>query len=102
MILSEALEGVVRGQYAWKVIDHKILHVGIWWPTLHKDDKEFCKTCDVCQRVENPSRRYEMPLVSQVTFQSFDKWEVDFIGPINPPTKRVRERYIITAIDYLT
>jgi hypothetical protein len=27
---------------------------------------------------------------------------VDFIGPINPPTKHSKARYIITTIDYLT
>ena len=34
--------------------------------------------------------------------QSFDKWEIDFIGPINPPTWRTSERYIITMNKYLT
>jgi hypothetical protein len=33
--------------------------------------------------------------------QDFDKWEVDFIGPINPLEKRSLARYIITVIDYL-
>jgi hypothetical protein len=34
--------------------------------------------------------------------QEFDKWEIDFMGPINPPEKRIRDRYIITAMEYLT
>lgn len=33
--------------------------------------------------------------------QEFDKWEIDFIGPINPPRKKKSARYIITATYYL-
>ena len=37
-----------------------------------------------------------------VTIQPFDKWGVEFVGPINPPGKRTGARYIVTATNYLT
>jgi transposase InsO family protein len=43
-----------------------------------------------------------MPLRPQVTLLTFDKWEIDFVGPINPPAKITREIYIITMMEYLT
>ena len=43
-----------------------------------------------------------MPLKPQITLQAFDKWAIDFVGPINPPGKCTDTRYIITMIDYLT
>jgi hypothetical protein len=69
---------------------------------IHRDLKEYCHRCDVCQRVGKPNRRDEMPLQSQVTLQEFDKWAIEFVGPINPPSKRTLEIYIITVIEYLT
>jgi transposase InsO family protein len=43
-----------------------------------------------------------MPLAPQMTLQEFEKWAIDFVGPINPPRKCTGARYIITAIEYLT
>jgi hypothetical protein len=42
-----------------------------------------------------------MPLAQQLNLQAFEKWEIDFMGPINPPGKHKGARYIFTGIDYL-
>jgi len=43
-----------------------------------------------------------MPLQPQVTLQEFDKWEIDFVGLINPPSKIIWAIYIITTMKYIT
>ena len=43
-----------------------------------------------------------MPLERQITLHEFEKWVVDFVGPINPLGKRTGARYIITTTNYLT
>jgi hypothetical protein len=37
-----------------------------------------------------------------MTLKSFDKWFIDFMGPINPPGKHTGARCIITVTEYLT
>jgi hypothetical protein len=62
LILVEAHEGITGGNYAGKETTQNILRVGLWWPTLHRDAKDYYRACDVCQRVGKPSRRDEISL----------------------------------------
>ena len=68
---------------------------------MRNDATDYARNCDLFQRMRNPSRRDEIPLVPQVTLHPFDKWIANFLGPINPLGKRTGSRYIITVIDYL-
>jgi transposase InsO family protein len=78
------------------------LYIGLWWPIIHKDSKEYFQKCDFCQRVGKPSRRDDMPLRPHVTLQVFNKWEIDFVGPINPLERISRATYNITTTKYLS
>jgi hypothetical protein len=43
-----------------------------------------------------------MPSTPQLNLHAFEKWAIDFVGPINPPRNHTGARYIITATEYLT
>lgn len=46
--LRESQESVARGDNAGKSTAHKVLRVGLWWPLIFHDAKQYCKTCNVC------------------------------------------------------
>jgi hypothetical protein len=102
LILAEAHECIAGGHYVGKATTQKVLRAGLWWPTLHGDAKDYSRAYDVCQRVGKPSRRDEILLAPQLNLQPFEKWAINFVGPINPPGKRTGARYIITVTYYLT
>ena len=60
------------------------------------------KRCDECQRYKAPVQKDAMPLRPMMGGRAFAKWEIDFIGPIDPPTMRTQAQYIIAPIDYVT
>jgi len=101
-ILWECHNGVAGGHVGGKDTAHKVLQAGLWWAMLFKDAKEYARSYDTYQRVGKMSRQDELPLQSVREIWEFEKWVVDFIGPINTSTKRSKARYIITTIDYLT
>jgi hypothetical protein len=61
-VLAKSHERIVGGHYAGKSTTQKILCVGLWWTTIHRDSKEYCQRCNVCQRVGKPKIMDEMPL----------------------------------------
>eukprot|EP00253_Pinus_taeda_P028776 PITA_28776 len=86
--------------FADKRTTYKILSLGYYWPSLFKDTKQYVKRCDSCQRVGKPTLSNEIPLQPQVLIEPFEKWALDFIGPINPPSKQ--KKYILVCTDYVT
>jgi hypothetical protein len=69
IILAEAHEGI--GNYAGKPTTQKILCIGLRWPMVHMDAKEYFQNRDLCQRVGKLYRRDEMSLRPQVTLKVF-------------------------------
>lgn len=55
--------------------------------------------CDQCKIMGKPTPKDVIHLQPRVTLDPFEKWGMDFIGPIDPPSSK--KRYIILCNDYL-
>eukprot|EP00253_Pinus_taeda_P019760 PITA_19760 len=99
-ILKACHDELCSGHFADKRTTYKILSLGYNWPSLFKDTKEYVKRCDSCQRVGKPTLSNEIPLQPQVLIEPFEKWALDFIGSINPPSKQ--KKCILVCTDYVT
>ena len=93
--------GPSGGHFATITTINQIRTAGYWWPSLIWDVKAYVRKCNQCQRIGAPSFKNHWPLTPIVLLVSFEKWRVDFIGPINPISAQKR-KYIILATDYAT
>ncbi|CAN6679401.1 unnamed protein product [Malus baccata var. baccata] len=77
----------------------KVLQCGFYWPSIFKDAKTFCLTCDKCQRMGGISAKDQMPQVSILNVEIFDVWGIDFMGPF---PSSYGFMYILLAVDYVS
>ncbi|KAM2922713.1 hypothetical protein COP2_039036 [Malus domestica] len=77
----------------------KVLESGFYWPTLFKDARMFCLTCDRCQRTGSIGAKDQMPQAPIFNVEIFDVWGIDFMGPF---PSSFGFTYILLAVDYVS
>lgn len=76
------------------------LYSNFYWPGIHVDVREFCKSCDRCQKTS--PRIPNIPLDFMPHIETpFDRIAVDITGPLSPPSDE-GHRYILSVIDVAT
>ncbi|CAN6691732.1 unnamed protein product [Malus baccata var. baccata] len=87
------------GHFGTKRTALKVLECGFYWPTLFKDARTYCLTCDRCQRMGNISTKDQMPQQPLSFVEIFYVWGIDFMGAF-PPSYGFT--YILLAVDYVS
>ena len=73
-----------------------------FWPSVVKDVKLYCKTCELCQKMTSKGRTPKAPLQKvPIVTEPFRKISIDLVGPLIPVTDN-GNRYILTIIDNAT
>ena len=83
-----------------KTLDRVRRH--FYWPTIDRDVRHYCKTCDTCQLVGKPNQTIPVaPLKPIPAFEEpFSRIIIDCVGPL--PKTRSGHEYLLTIMDAAT
>ena len=76
---------------------YKMLREKITGKYMKKKIKQYCKTCEICQKVKYLNKRYNAIYQPIIIDKPKDLLSVDFYGPL--PTSTGGVKYLLTTID---
>ena len=79
---------------------HKLIWVGYYCPTMHKDAQAYVKTCNKCQRFNNIIRQPTEELTSMMAPWPFVQWELDIMCSFLIVIRQLK--FLVVGIDYFT
>ncbi|XP_059436575.1 uncharacterized protein LOC132169575 [Corylus avellana] len=99
-VLREIHEGICGSHSGPRILAHKAVRAGFFWPSMNQDSISMAKTCDSCQHFANIIKQPPEELSSVSSPWPFSQWGVDIVGPL--PTGKGGVRFIVVAVDYFT
>ena len=100
-VLRIAHDGIMSGHLGVRKTTDRVLNE-FFWPTVRKDVKIYCRTCDVCQKTVPKGKISQLPLGKMPLIDTpFSRVAIDLVGPIFPATD-TGNRFILTVVDYAT
>ncbi|XP_059450836.1 uncharacterized protein LOC132181606 [Corylus avellana] len=99
-ILREIHEGICGSHAGARMLAHKAIRAGFYWPNMNRDSAGLVKNCDKCQRFANITHKPLEDLSAIFSPWPFSQWGVNIVGPL--PRSRGGLRFTVVAVDYFT
>ena len=101
LVLKLAHESLLAGHFSHRKTESRIAEI-FYWPRMGTDVRNYCRSCDKCQRMSHKGRTKPVPLVKMPVFtEPFSRVSMDIIGPLFPATSE-GHKYVLTLIDFST
>ena len=95
-VLSEYHESLVGGGHQGFKRTYEAIRRKYFWPRMFSDIKRYIASCIRCQLASN-HRGKRPPLNPIPVSPKFERWHVDFLGPLNP--SQSGHKYILLFVD---
>ncbi|XP_069984657.1 uncharacterized protein [Penaeus vannamei] len=101
IILAVGHESPLAGHFSHRKSE-MLIRDHFYWPNMGAEIRDFCKSCDKCQRMSSRGRVRPVLLKPMpILTEPFSRVSIDLVGPISPPSSE-GHRYILTLIDFAT
>ena len=97
-ILKLAQDVPVNGHFGRRKAHDRIV-CKFTWPGITNDINEYCRTCDVCQRVDKTGSRTRAEMVCPIISNLFQRISCDIVGPLTT-CEEIGYRFIFIFMEY--
>ncbi|KAG1340890.1 hypothetical protein G6F62_005262 [Rhizopus arrhizus] len=87
---------VVPNHFGSKKTKAKTKQQLLWWSNMDEDIQQYCKSCDLCQRIKG-GKHHDYNLSSTSKNFPFLRVALDFFGPL--PATVHQNKYVLVVID---
>lgn len=100
-LIQQAHESPIASHFSHRKTEIKIRD-NFSWPGSALDTRNFCRSCDRCQRMGRKGRVKPVPMCKFPFFsEPFARLSIDIVGPLTPASTE-GHKYILTLIDKAT
>ena len=99
-IITEVHEGSCSMHVGPRSVVSKIMKLGYYRPSMHRDAMEIIHRCEACQIHSKVPRLPKQDMTSVTSAWPFSQWGIDIVGPL--PLAPGGVKFLVVAIDYFT